>query len=199
VTAGSSDTRVTEKKVDPTPPLAILLIEIRNGDDLGPLSNVDDYSFQTHPFNKQDWTAVSQLTAPPGALWKAGHESVTRRNRLGLCLLETTYLGRLVVHHVVFNFDPAPSRPDQKAKEDVIQPLNWHLTAGERRQIEEKAADQETTNAIRDAKEWVRAMLRREANTQSRQAVVSDNTEACRISWVRDRPWEADSNSDGPQ
>ncbi len=46
---------------------------------------IDDYNFQTHPEGKHSWTAISQLT-------------VTRRNRLGLCLLETTYLDSLVVH-----------------------------------------------------------------------------------------------------
>jgi hypothetical protein len=83
---------------------------------------VDDYNFQTHPQDKHAWTAISQLTAPAGALWKVGHESVTGRNRLGLCLLETTYLDRLVVHHVVFNYDPAPPSPEAKNPDDEIQP-----------------------------------------------------------------------------
>jgi hypothetical protein len=174
-----------------TPPLAILLIEIRNGDDLDPLSNVDDYNFQTHPENKHLWTALSQLAAPPGALWKAGHESVTRRNRLGLCLLETTYLDRLVIHHVVFNFDPAAPSPEQKKErsgKDIIQPLNWHLTAAELKQIRDEAGDDRTGAAIKDAKEWIRKILNRESAEAARRFVPDDRKEACRIAWVRDKP-----------
>jgi hypothetical protein len=170
------------------PPLAVLLIEIRNGDDLDPLSNVDDYNFQSHPKDKHDWTALSQLSAPPGALWKAGHESVTRRNRLGLCLLETTYLDRLIIHHVIFNFDPAPPSPEQKPAKDIIQPLNWHLTAGERKQISDKANDANTAAAIEDAKNWVRTILNRESGTALRPQVEGDNNEACHIAYVRAKP-----------
>jgi hypothetical protein len=171
-----------------SPPLAILLIEIRNGDDLDPLSNVDDYNLQTHPEDKHSWTAISQLTAPPGALWKAGHESVTRRNRLGLCLLETTYLDRLVVHHVVLNYGPAPQNPQAKSSSDEIQPLNWHLTAGERKQIADRAANKDTDAAIEDARNWVRTMLNREPANGRRQPVAADKDGACRIAYVRAKP-----------
>ena len=171
-----------------SPPLAILLIEIRNGDDLDPLSNVDDYNFQTHPKDKHSWTAISQLTAPPGALWKAGHESVTRRNRLGLCLLETTYLDRLIVHHVVFNYDSAPPSPEGKNPRDEIQPLNWHLTAGERAEIRDKANDSQTHAAIKDARDWVRTILKRETTSGVREPVKADAEEACRIAYVRAKP-----------
>jgi hypothetical protein len=181
----------------PTPPLAILLIEIRNGADLDPLSSVDDYNFQTHPKNKHAWTAVSQLSAPMGALWEAGHESVTRRNRLGLCLLETTYLDRLVIHHVIFNFDPAPPSPEQKADQDVIQPLNWHLTTGERKEISDKANDANTTAAIEDAKDWVRTILNRESATAARQPVEDDKNGACRIAYVRATPPSDKTSSTG--
>jgi hypothetical protein len=171
-----------------SPPLAILLIEIRNGDDLDPLSNVDDYNAQIHPKDQHSWTAISQLTAPPGALWKAGHESVTRRNRLGLCLLETTYLDRLVVHHVVFNYGPAPQSPERKNASDEIQPLNWHLTAGERQQIVDRATNPATDAAIKDARDWVRTMLSREPANGLRQPVAADEDEACRIAYVRAKP-----------
>ncbi len=190
----SLSTRPTEKqKTAPSsdvqsPPLAILLIEIRNGDDLDPLSNVDDYKSQIHPKDKHAWTAISQLTAPPGALWKAGHESVTRRNRLGLCLLETTYIDRLVVHHVVFNFGSAPESPEAKNPSDEIQPLNWHLTAGERKEIADRAGDRATDAAINDARDWVRTMLSRESANGLRQPVPADADGACRIAYVRAKP-----------
>ncbi len=168
--------------------MAILLIEIRNGDDLNPLSNVDDYNFQTHPKDKHSWTAISQLTAPPGALWKAGHESVTRRNRLGLCLLETTYLDRLVIHHVVINYGSAPPSPEAKNPSDEIEPLNWHLTAGERKEIADRASDSATDAAIKDARDWVRAMLNRESANGLRPPVAGDQDGACRIAYVRAKP-----------
>ena len=82
-----------------------------------PTQYVDDYSFQTHPKDKHSWTAISQLTGPPGALWKAGHESVTWRNPLGLWLLETTCLDGLV-----FNYGPAPPSLEGKNPSDEIQP-----------------------------------------------------------------------------
>ena len=172
-------------------PLAILLIEIRNGDDLDPMSNVDDYSHQTHPDGKHLWNALSQLSAPPGALWRAGHESVTRRNRLGLCLLETTYLDSLEIHHVIFNFDPATKTPEQEKEvrsKDQIQPLNWHLTASELQQIRDKADDTETRVAIADAKDWIQSVLSRESSTRLRNVAGNDRTEACRIAFVRANP-----------
>lgn len=175
-------------RLSKTPPLAILLIEIRNGDDLDPMSNVDDYNFQTHPVDHHLWSALSQISAPPGALWKAGHESVTRRNRLGLCLLETTYLDSLVIHHVVFNFDPATTSPEQEKEEsgkDIIQPLNWHLTTSELLQIRKKADSAETDAAIANAKDWLRSVLNRESADGPRGIVKEDQSEACRIGYVR--------------
>jgi hypothetical protein len=88
---------------------------------------VDDLNFQENPKDKHDWTAVSQLGAPVGALWQPGHESVTRRNRLGLCLLETTYVNDLVIHHVVFNFDAASPNPKQTNDTGTIQPSTGTL------------------------------------------------------------------------
>ncbi|WP_213804370.1 hypothetical protein [Granulicella sp. dw_53] len=178
----------TAQPASPRPPLAILLIEIRNGDDLDPMNNEDDYDFQTHPKDKHNWNAISQLTAPANALWQAGHVSVTRRNRLGLCLLESANVGNMVIHHIIFNFDPASSRPDQKNTRDVIQPLNWHLTAGQRQDIHEQAVSPETTAAIDQARDWVRTILNRAPPGQPRPAVPSDDSEACHIAYVRVHP-----------
>jgi hypothetical protein len=179
----------TKSKTPSIPPLAILLIEIRNADDLDPLSNVDGLNFQEHPKNTHNWNAVSQLVAPIGALWQAGHESVTRRNRLGLCLLENAYIDHLVIHHVVFNFDPAAQSPVKKSDTDAIQPLNWHLTAGERAQIHAKAyADSATGAAIDNAKDWIKGMLGRDVAFDKAGVTAADKAAACHIAWVRAQP-----------
>ena len=84
---------------------------------------------------------------------------MTKRNRLGLCLLETSYANSVAIRHVVFNYDPAAPNPGKKSDKDVIQPLNWHLTAGEREDIELKARSDETGAAIKNAMDWVRDVL----------------------------------------
>jgi hypothetical protein len=58
--------------------------------------------------------------------------------------IETLLSGKLVIHHVMFNSDPATNNPAKEKAEsgkDIIQPLNWHLTGGEFGQIRQKADD----------------------------------------------------------
>lgn len=73
------------------------------------------------------------MVAPAQAMYLAGHESITRRNRRELCLLESdlaprrsdnsksnTQYGGLSIHHVVFSIDDAHSA------------LSWHLTEAQK-------------------------------------------------------------------
>jgi hypothetical protein len=89
---------------------------------------------------------------------------------------------------VVFNYDSAPPSPEGKNPRDEIQPLNWHLTAGERAEIRDKANDSQTHAAIKDARDWVRTILKRETTSGVREPVKADAEEACRIAYVRAKP-----------
>jgi hypothetical protein len=77
------------------------------------------------------------------------------------------------------------SGPEAKNPRDEIQPLNWHLTAGERKEITDRASNKATDAAIEDARDWVRAMLNREPAQGLRQPVEGDKDGACRIAYVR--------------
>lgn len=80
---------------------------------------------------------VAQLTGPPKALWKAGHDSVTLRNRRELGLLQQTLRSQSInlYHFVVPYFDPSdPGASNIKAPE----PLNWSLTEAEKKEIGDK-------------------------------------------------------------
>jgi hypothetical protein len=85
--------------------LKILLIEIRDDDGASVVTNQDDLAGQNGSVQSQPpkpWTTLNQLDGPLLGLWNAGHESISRRNRRELCLLETAYEGSLAIHHVVF-------------------------------------------------------------------------------------------------
>jgi hypothetical protein len=101
----------------------ILLIEIRDGDDIGTLSQE---TLKEQNDKGWTWKLLDQLGAPPKGLYAAGHESVTRRNRRELCLLEDAYKDQLNIYHVVFTIDTQKN-----------QPLSWNLTARERQKIDD--------------------------------------------------------------
>jgi hypothetical protein len=103
-------------------------------------------------------------------------------------LLETSYANNLAIHHVVFNYDPAAPNPGKKSDKDVIQPLNWHLTAGERVDIEMKAGSDETGAAIRNAMDWVRDVLYAKTPEQIKKISDLETHEECSIGYVRVRP-----------
>lgn len=107
----------------------ILLIEIRNGSDVYSDRSPDSYSCQnahcTTTSVPTPWGPWRQFTAPPQAMYLAGHESITRRNRRELCILETDlapvqdrngHWHGVVIHHVVFSVN------------DGDAALSWHLT-----------------------------------------------------------------------
>jgi hypothetical protein len=149
----------------------ILLIEIRNGNDVHADRSPDSYSCQTEHCETPSttptpWGPWRQLSAPPQAMYLAGHESITRRNRRELCLLERKLVptikedGKLsgaVIHHVVFPI----SDPDAA--------LSWHLTSRQQEVIrsavpvdacagsncsESNAARDGTIKSLEDAVAW---------------------------------------------
>lgn len=160
-----SDSSSAKRPVRPLNRLRILLVEIRDGDDMNPTQNVDDWNHQvgrdleTGAGQPKPWTVFSQIGSPLEGLWNAGHVSTTRRNRRELCLLERTYYSRaqnnLEIHHVVLGIpsEPEPRKPGQFR----TPPLNWKLTASQEKYLHDWATtpDKPTQNMIGDAIQWV--------------------------------------------
>jgi hypothetical protein len=143
-------------KTQAAKPLKILLVEIRDGDDLDPHVHPDDLQDQTTVDGRTPtpWWTLNQLLGPLDGLWNAGHVSVTRRNRRELCVLETAYKDKLIIHHVVFAI---PQQLDDK-KKPRSAPLSWKLTASQLAYISSVAHGEKsvlTDQAVKDALDWV--------------------------------------------
>ncbi len=125
--------------------LRILLIEIRNsGDDEG--GELDQWP--AHTSAQTPANLLTQLIAPPLGLWRAGHASVTGRNRVALAQLEHALADRLEIHRVVF--------ADSHAIPDVhTDPLSWSLTPNQRREVQHSASsDPEVRRRYEEAVTW---------------------------------------------
>jgi hypothetical protein len=150
----AGDERTLQAGNQPVPaskPLKVLLLEIRDGDDLNPNFDPDSLPDQS---GGAAWWTLDQLLAPVEGLWNAGHESVTRRNRRELCVLETAYAGKLIIHHVVFAI---PQQYDENHKPKPA-PLSWKLTASQLAYISSVAQGDQSTGtdqAVKDAMNWV--------------------------------------------
>jgi hypothetical protein len=148
--------RAAQLKKDSVPiapaKIRILLIEIRDGDDV-PAESDDDLPNQER-YAKHPWTALTQLFAPPTGLWNAGHVNISRRNRRELCLLESTYRQQLNIHHIVFTIQTDTSQS---------QPLSWKLTSGQRQAIFDSVVGgggNDTPRNIHAAIDWVGLVLK---------------------------------------
>ena len=109
--------------------LPVLLIEIRNSDDIDDTDSPDSYANQANlvfqpyapgephqPGSPKDgswkaprkspgrWGPVAELLAPPEAAIHAGFNSTTRRNRRELDLLECAFDSQLAIDHLVFDY-----------------------------------------------------------------------------------------------
>lgn len=150
-----ADQRQAEAGHQPVPtkkPLKVLLVEIRDGDDMNPHVEPDDLQHQSAgPPPPDAWWTLDQLLGPLEGLWNAGHVSVTRRNRRELCVLETAYEDKLIIHHVVFGI---PQQLDDKQKPKPA-PLSWKLTASQLAYISSVAQSAATDHAVEDAMGWV--------------------------------------------
>jgi hypothetical protein len=126
-------------------PVRVLLIEIRNSGDISPTGPElpGDRNGEKYPGN-----VLFQIGAPPTALWQAGHESVTARNRTGLALLEKALSGKLEVHRITF----ADDRTQDVTGTD---PLNWSLTPAQRTEVTQSADPNAMLKAqYQEAKTW---------------------------------------------
>lgn len=137
--------------------LPVLLIEIRNSDDIDDTDTPDSYAHQgsltwrseSGSTEAGQWTAprrapgrwgpVAELMAPPEAAIHAGFSSTTRRNRRELDLLERAFESQLSIDHLVLDYQQkiVYKKHDQENSADpkidtgeseVDQPLSWHLT-----------------------------------------------------------------------
>jgi hypothetical protein len=107
----------------------VLLIEIRNSDDIDDTDSPDSYAHQANlvfqPYAPGDprqpgspldgawkaprkspgrWGPIAQLLAPPEAAIHSGFDSTTRRNRRELDLLECAFDSQLAINHVVLGY-----------------------------------------------------------------------------------------------
>jgi hypothetical protein len=149
------EAETSHQPVPPTQPLKVLLVEIRDGDDMDSHVEPDDLQHQTGGGQPPPaWWTLDQVLGPLEGLWNAGHVSVTRRNRRELCELETAYEGKLIIHHVVFAI---PQQRDDQQKPKPA-PLSWKLTASQLAYISSVAhGDQSTATdqAVKNAMDWV--------------------------------------------
>ncbi len=142
--------------------LRILLIEIRNsGDEEG--GEMDQWP--AHTSAQEPANLLTQLFAPPLGLWRAGHESVTGRNRVDLAQLELALADRLELHRVVFT--------DNSAISDVhTDPLSWSLTPNQRREVQRSASSDPERRRYQEALTWFtkkRAEWDRDADSKERE------------------------------
>jgi len=121
--------RVRSRLNNPSTPLRILWIEIRNSGDFdGGKQNQGG----GNGARAGKWSLLGQAGAPLDAFWNAGHESVTGRNRNALDLLQQAYGCRLSIVRVVFADTHAEEITD-------TDPLNWSLTPGQRQEVRSSA------------------------------------------------------------
>jgi hypothetical protein len=179
-------------------PQPILLIEIRNGPDFASDRSRDSLSCQlghcTTGSTPTPWGPWRQLTAPAQAMYLAGHESVTQRNRRELCLLEDELKPVLdasnkplnpsrpgvLIHHVVF--------PYRAPVEESDPALSWHLTARQIKAIRcqmpgtescpaetQQKGDSGTTKSLKDALVWFQQA------TDGKLDLAAENRQTCRV------------------
>ena len=143
-------------------PLHVLLVEIRNTDDVNSEDSPDAYAYQGRlQWDEKKrrwkdsakgpirWGPIAQAMAPPTAAIQAGFSSVTRRNRRELELLREAYPGALDVEHLIFDYQQEiheRTLPNGEVKIDtrdseLDQPLSWHLTKRQKIWIDGEGAN----------------------------------------------------------
>jgi hypothetical protein len=199
--AASQASDSNKSTFNPSRPLRVLLIEIRNSDDLDISDSPDSYAYEsglTWNRAKQDWYPdqadskkrfgpINQALAPPEAAIAAGFSSTTRRNRRELDTLESALCGSLELNHVVLDYQQAIKKDPAteqiiKGESEIAQPLSWHLTKREQNWINGgdkiiSAFDREEPvsdrQKIREAVAWFRA-------AQSKNGARIDESPACK-------------------
>lgn len=154
-----------EKKQKPMN-LPVLLIEIRDGSDITTISPEEDANVPVDesesasgkkPKVQFAWDTMSQLDAPLGAFWSAGHSAVTRRNRRELETLMNLLESRHVAfEHIVLDYKKAKG-DGTKAPQGASQPLSWSLTPSQVSDLD--TAKNRVTPCIKAAVEWVQTAL----------------------------------------
>ena len=134
-------------------PLRVLLIEIRNTDDIDINDSPDSYANQARlKWKKGNWKSdeaktryrfgpIEQILAPPETTVYAGFSSVTRRNRRELDTLQRALCGSLELKPITIDyqrhvFHTLGTTEVNKGESEVDQPLSWHLTKRQKDWIE---------------------------------------------------------------
>ncbi len=127
----------------------VLLIEIRNSDDItgSDGDKTPDHTFDANGKAESLWNLLDQFAGPLEGFWNAGHGSGTARDQAGLELLEHAYGAQLEVHAIVFGDTCAVTR----AKTD---PLNWSLTPVQQGEVAATANEDAMKARYAMAKSW---------------------------------------------
>jgi hypothetical protein len=133
------------------PKVRILLIEIRNSDDIQASSGDRDPDQPVGSDGEPEkaWNLFSQLIGPLEGFWNAGHETGTPRDQAALELLEEAYGDRLELHPIVFG--DTNSKLFTRTKTD---PLNWSLTPAQQDEVVQSSETTEMKKRYAQAKQW---------------------------------------------
>jgi hypothetical protein len=138
----------------PAGKVRVLLIEIRNSDELqgSPGDKKPDRTYDANGDPEPLWNLLSQAVGPLEGFWNAGHESDTARDQAGLELLQRAYGGQLELHAIVIGDVCAKTR----AKTD---PLNWSLTPVQQKEVAATSSSAAMMARYAKAREWFDAPL----------------------------------------
>jgi len=146
---------LTAKDVNDKSPagkVRVLLIEIRNSDELagGQGDKPPDHTYDSNGNPELLWNLFDQVAGPLEGFWNGGHESGTARDQAGLELLQHAYGAQLELHAIVLGDTCARTR----AKTD---PLNWSLTPVQQNEVVQTSGEDAMKKRYAKAKEWFEA------------------------------------------
>jgi len=130
----------------PAEPIHILLIEIRNSDEISG-GEADTQKPGTGTKTSSLWNALNQVEGPLEGFWSAGHASITARDQAGLEIFERAYDSKVKVHAIVIGDTCAQIW-------DKTDPLNWALTPVQKKEVAHTSQEPALLNRYKTAKSW---------------------------------------------
>jgi hypothetical protein len=137
----------------PTGKVRVLLIEIRNSDELSgsPGDETPDHTKDSSGLPEPLWNLFNQAAGPLEGFWNAGHESGTARDQAALELFQRAYGAQLELHAIVFGDKCAQKRAG-------TDPLNWSLTPLQSKEVLLTSGKEDAMKKrYAKAKEWFEA------------------------------------------
>ncbi len=120
--------------------IRIMLIEIRDGCDLNSTDKPCVANSDHDP-----WGVAKQLEAPIETFWKTGQDGNSFRDRREWMILKQALGDQAEISSVIFPFT------------NRQRPLSWHLTTGERTQIQDDLKRTEFRLRVQKVVEWAQA------------------------------------------